>query len=185
MKAYRHCRKCDDAVMWHKGRPKPTSRFQYKLCDTCNSVTHRIKGARKRDTMPKGLYSFRVKEKQANDLWRHLVYSKSLDGKCAVCGQKKGLQAMHLFPKGRYRHMRFELSNGAPGCSGCHRRLTNDHEQHRDFCIRYIGAAEYERLRLMSISRGKMDIDAVLLFLRQKTDEGLPTQPGRRAAPTA
>jgi hypothetical protein len=121
--------------------------------------------------MPPGLYGYRQKVKVANDLWRHLIYAKANDGRCAVCGTQKGLQAMHLFPKGRYPHLRFELDNGAPGCPGCHRRLTNDHEAHRDFCIRYLGAEKYEALRLMSISRGKVDVALVILRLQKLTDE--------------
>jgi 5-methylcytosine-specific restriction endonuclease McrA len=121
--------------------------------------------------MPPGLYRYRQKVKDANELWRHLIYRKAPDGQCAVCGTTKGLQAMHLFPKGRYPHIRFEIDNGAPGCPGCHRRLTNDHEGHRDFCIRFMGKDRYERLRLRSISRAKMDIDLVLMYLRQLTDE--------------
>lgn len=179
IKATRFCRKCEESVQWHKGFTRVGAKRQSRLCDNCNWPTTPIKGRRKKDTMPGGLYGYRMKVKQANDLWRHLIYRKALDGKCAVCGTTKGLQAMHLFPKGRYPHMRFELSNGAPGCPGCHRRLTNDHEQHRDFCIRYVGGDEYERLRLMSISRVKMDIDMVLIYLRQVTDEGSATQPGR------
>jgi len=129
-----------------------------------------IKGLRKKSYMAPALYGYRQKVKVANDLWRHLIYKKAKDGKCAVCGMARGLQAMHLFPKGKYPHMRFELDNGAPGCPGCHNRLTNDHEAHRNFCIRYLGRDGYERLRLMSLSRAKVDVDLVILYLKQLTN---------------
>lgn len=129
--------------------------------------------------MPAGLYRYRQKVKIANDLWRHLIYKKAKDGACANCGQANGLQAMHLFPKKRYPHMRFELDNGAPGCAGCHRKMTNDHEYHRQFCIRYLGEDVYERLRLQSLSKGKIDVDLVILYLQRKTNESTPVHARR------
>ena len=170
MRKPRFCRKCDDRVEWTKYKPIGAHRTVFR-CVRCGHPTRPIKGLRKKAYMPPGLYSHSQKVKQANELWRHLVYKKAVDGKCAVCGTAKGLQAMHLFPKGRYPHLRFDLDNGAPGCPGCHRRLTNDHEAHRDFCIRYIGAMRYERLRLLSISRAKLDVDLVILYLKEKTSE--------------
>lgn len=169
MKKPRQCRKCDDRVDWRKDKPPGAHRAVFR-CVQCDGPTTPIKGLRKATYMPKGLYGYRQKVKVGNDLWRHLVYRKAPEGKCAVCGSARGLQAMHLFPKGRYPHLRFDLDNGAPGCPGCHRRLTNDHEAHRDFCIRYLGKDRYEQLRLRSISRAKIDIDLTLAFLRRVTD---------------
>ena len=76
---------------------------------------------------------------------------------------------MHIFPKGRYRHLKYDLENGAPGCPGCHRRLTNDHERHRNFCIQFLGAEKYEKLRLRSLSKERVDIDKVLEELERRT----------------
>ncbi len=169
MKRPRQCRACAERVDWVKHKPAGANRSIFK-CVKCGGPTSKIKGLRKALYMPKGLYGYRQKVKVANDLWRHLIYAKSPEGKCAVCGTTKGLQAMHLFPKGKYPHLRFLLDNGAPGCPGCHNRLTNDHEAHRDFCIRYLGADRYEKLRIASISRGKCDVDLTILYLRGLTD---------------
>jgi hypothetical protein len=81
---------------------------------------------------------------------------------------------MHLFPKGRYRHLKWDLQNGAPGCAGCHRKLTNDHEAHRDFCIRYLGADQYEQLRLRTLLRDKVDLDVVLEILEHASNPDVP-----------
>ena len=166
----RHCPKCNGQRQWRRVKPPGANRNRFE-CIECGSPTRPIKGLRKKLYMPAGLYGYRQKVKVANELWRHLIYAKAPDGRCAVCGTTKGLQAMHLFPKGKYPHLRFLLDNGAPGCPGCHRRLTNDHESHRDFCIRYIGADRYEALRIASIGRGKCDVDLTILYLRQLTDE--------------
>jgi 5-methylcytosine-specific restriction endonuclease McrA len=175
VQATRRCRNCKADVNWIKVRPVGAHRARFS-CVVCGGATARIHGRRKKDTMPKGLYGYRQKVKVANDLWRHLIYKRAINGACARCGTQKGLQAMHIFPKGRYPHLRFELDNGAPGCAGCHRRLTNDHELHRNFCLQYLGAEAYERLRLRSISRAKLDIDLTILYLQRKTNESTPVQ---------
>lgn len=165
MRATRQCLKCDKPVDWMKVRPVGAKRARF-ACVYCGSNTRRIKGRRKKDTMPAGLYNYRQKVKIANDLWRHLIYKKAKDGACARCGSKKGLQAMHLFPKGRYPHIRFDLDNGAPGCAGCHRKMTNDHEAHRQFCLRFLGESRYENLRMRSLLKTKCDVDLVIVQLR-------------------
>jgi hypothetical protein len=146
---------------------RPGARASRRECFVCGTLTRKIKGQRMKDRLPPKLYAYRVSVKEANELWRHLIYKKAFNGRCAVCGRDRGLQAMHLFPKGKYPHMRFDLDNGAPGCAGCHMRLTNDHEAHRTFCIQYLGAERYEALRLRSLCKAKVDVTLVIVALRQ------------------
>jgi hypothetical protein len=116
--------------------------------------------------MPAPLYRYREDVKAANDVWRRLIYTYAKPpGACAVNGCMRGLQAMHLFPKKPYPHLRFDPENGAPGCPGCHTRLTNDHEAHRAFCIRYLGPERYEALRLRSLCKSKVDVVAAHIAL--------------------
>lgn len=72
---------------------------------------------------------------------------------------------MHCWPKGPYRALSLELSNGCPGCRPCHRRLDSDHHAKREFFIGHVGPVEYERLRLMAMGRAKMDVDMAILEL--------------------
>lgn len=173
LKTDRFCPRCNAPRMWRKVRPDGAraSRFE---CVECGAGTKRIKHRAKKTTMPAGLYNYRGQVKEANDLWRRFIYMKAKRyargphgamGECAVCDHFGYLQAMHLFPKGKYPHMRFDRDNGAPGCAACHMRLTNDHEQHRAFCIRYLGAELYERLRLRSRSRAKTDVTLAIIDL--------------------
>jgi len=167
LKIDRWCRRCRAARSWSKIRP-PGGKVSRRICSVCGGITTRIKGRRKRDVMPYGLFSYREKVKVADELWRRWVYSKSPDGSCVVCRKPApGFQAMHLFPKGKYPHLRHDPDNGAPGDPGCHLRLTNDHEAHRDFCIRFLGPEQYERLRLRSISRAKGNVDLAIIELTQ------------------
>lgn len=169
----RNCPKCREEVMWEKVRPKGAHRSIFR-CLQCGGSTKPLSGRRKATMRTPAQKGYRRKVKEANELWRHLIYRKTDGLECLVCGTRKGLQAMHIFPKGRYPHLRFDLENGLPGCAGCHMRMTNNHELHRDHCIRLMGAEKYEALRLRSISTEKMDIDAVIEELKRLTDEGNP-----------
>jgi len=168
----RYCPRCKKDVLWIKDRPEGGRRSRF-LCIHCDGITKPLSGRKKKKYRTPTQNERRQKMTRANDLWRHLIYKKARPtGACAVCGTTRGLQAMHLFPKGKYPHIRFDLDNGAPGCPGCHIRLTNDHEAHRDFCIRFLGAEKYEQLRLRSLCKTKMDIDLVLMHLQRETDAG-------------
>lgn len=164
----RNCPRCRKEVDWEKMR-RPGANYSTFQCLVCLGPTKPLSGHRKRSLRTPRQKERRRKERRAEFLWRHLIYATARPpGSCAVCGTTKGLQAMHLFPKGKYRHLKFALENGAPGCAGCHHRLTNDHERHRDFCIRYLGMDRYEQLRLRSLSKEKADLDAILDVLEEE-----------------
>src|SRR5882672_5175346 len=162
----RQCRRCWP-VAWRKVRP-PGSRCSRFECLSCGGPTKRIKRAPGRKPAVKGLTRYRELVEDADALWRKLIYAKTTDGRCVVnLSHQRGLQAMHLFPKGHYPHLRHDPENGAPGCPGCHIELTNDHEKHRNFCIRFLGPARYERLRLRSLSVNKVDVRLSILELTE------------------
>ena len=48
------------------------------------------------------------------------------DPVCIVCGKEKATQPHHIFPRARYRHLWFDLRNGAALCIGCHYRAHFD-----------------------------------------------------------
>ena len=68
----------------------------------------------------------RKKKKSARALIREseiLLRQQMLerDGyKCLMCGKESYLQMSHIYPKGIYRHMRFELDNVVTHCRACH-----------------------------------------------------------------
>ena len=41
-------------------------------------------------------------------------------GLCQWCGKERWLQSCHIFPKARYRWMRWDPMNVWAGCNGCH-----------------------------------------------------------------
>ena len=102
------------------------------------ALARKLKPRRSRSTQPGGLALRGEQEKEADELWRRIIYSKTSGGLCARCGRSRGLQAMHFVSR-RKRQTRWEVSNGQ---------------------------AEADRLLLLSESRGgKVDMTLVLLDL--------------------
>lgn len=111
----------------------------------------------------------RARVKYANDLWRRLIYKKEPSGVCPRCRTRPWHEAAHCWIKGSYYRLRFDLSNGAPLCRVCHRRIDSDHHAKEEFFRRYIGDAEYERLRLLSMARGLSKLDLMLVIIHLET----------------
>ena len=129
------------------------------------ALARKLKPRRSRSTQPGGLALRGEQEKEADELWRRIIYSKTSGGLCARCGRSRGLQAMHFVSR-RKRQTRWEVSNGQPGCPACHWEMGMDHDKHMAFFVGKIGQAEADRLLLLSESRGgKVDMTLVLLDL--------------------
>lgn len=119
-----------------------------------------------------------LKVRQATELWRKLIYQHEPSGLCPRCVTRRHQEAAHVFAKGPYPSMRFDLDNGIPLCRSCHRRYDYDHAVHLAFSIQYLGQERYDRLLLMSQARGKCDLDLTLIFLRRETKLiDAPTRP--------
>ena len=57
-------------------------------------------------------------------LWGKIILSR--DPVCIVCGREPSKHPHHIFPKSRYRHLLFDLRNGAALCIGDHYRAHYD-----------------------------------------------------------
>lgn len=112
----------------------------------------------------------REKVKYANELWRRLVYAKEPTGLCPACRKRKWHDAAHCFIKGVHFVVRFDLDNGSPLCRVCHRRIDADHVAKEEFFRRYIGDEAYDKLRMRTLGRGKIDMGLVILLLEQETE---------------
>ena len=166
----RHCAPCDQETLQitytKKGR---SARWRCSRCGSPKRPTPHRKRILSR--MPKALGTHRERVKYANELWRHLIYAKSPDGRCVRCQCRPFGNAAHIFPKKPHPALRFELTNGAPLCVPCHRTIDGEHEVKREWAIQYLGKEEYGRLHLMSQARSKVDVALVILHLEQLTGE--------------
>lgn len=126
---------------------------------------------RPKPSLPVRFGTHKQKVVYANELWRRIIYSKAVDGRCARCGTKpEKLQAMHVYAKGAHPRLRFDLDNGAPGCYPCHLRIDSDHAAKNAFALRYLGEAGCARLALMAAARGKTDMDLTIMNLERECD---------------
>lgn len=103
-------------------------------------------------------------------LVRKLVLAR--DGyKCVKCGGTFVLQASHLFSKGKYTRLRFELLNVVVMCVGCHLYWwhKNPLEAHEWLEEKYPGRTD--QLRLMAATASKLDIYSLVLCLRKEVKE--------------
>jgi len=115
---------------------------------------------------PKKFGTHRERVKYLNEIWRRLIYLKSPNGRCLICKTGKGNQAAHIFAKGPYPHMRFDLDNGVPLCVPCHRRFDGDNAWGYEWRQTLLGDPDtYERMKLRSVGRGKTDLQLVRLHL--------------------
>lgn len=166
--APRHCNRCKTDVAWRKDRP-PGARCSRRLCLACGAPTHRIKGQRKKATMPAALLTYRQQEKACDELWRHLIYHKTPGeyvrstyvGICVRCGQRAALQAAHAFKREK-KPTRHAPDGGLPLCAHCHLAIENDYQATRDLFVRFIGAERWMLLEIASKQRGRR-IDLVLV----------------------
>ena len=53
-----------------------------------------------------------------NKLVREFVILR--DKRCLRCGKTNNLHASHIYPKGKYRKMQFDVNNVKALCLGCH-----------------------------------------------------------------
>lgn len=115
--------------------------------------------------------SHRKKVKDANELWRHLIYAKAPDGWCVRCHKRPWVAAAHCFTKGAHPGMRFILDNGLPLCKTCHDRIDSDHIAKEELFRRVLGDERYDMLVLQSQTKQKLDMTLVILYLESETDK--------------
>lgn len=60
----------------------------------------------------------KTQKTKLNKLVREYVILR--DKMCLRCGKTKNLHASHIYPKGKYRKMQFDVDNVKALCLGCH-----------------------------------------------------------------
>lgn len=90
---------------------------------------------------------------------------------CQKCGKTSQLQAAHVFPKGRYPHLRFEEYNLITLCIGCH--LYWAHKDPIGFhdWLEVVEPGKIQRLREMDATAPKVDVKLLLTVLRAEASK--------------
>lgn len=132
------------------------------------------RGTLPRARVPNRHGDYRAKLKYGLKLWAKIIKANEPCAMCPRCWARPWVEAAHCFIKGRYRNVCLELDNGAPLCRVCHRIIDSDHLAKEQFFIERLGPDRYARLRLLSLSRSKMDLGLSLLNLESEArDAGI------------
>ncbi len=91
-------------------------------------------------------------------------------GKCLRCGSEKRLCASHIYPKGKYKKMEYDIDNVKTLCYACHIPFWHRTPIEAHAWIRTVMPMErLERLALMTqyINKKPIDYSAIKLQLEQ------------------
>lgn len=110
-------------------------------------------------------------------LCREIVLARD-HHRCRRCGNQSSpgrggaLQSAHIFPKGQYPGLRWELSNLLALCYRCHIHWWHKNPiEAREWIEFHLGTKELERLRLLAQTRRRTDRKALQLYLRNLTTD--------------
>lgn len=63
-------------------------------------------------------------KRECKKLWGKVILERN--PVCIVCRRATATQPHHIFPRSRYRHLHYDLRNGAALCVGDHYRIHHD-----------------------------------------------------------
>ena len=82
----------------------------------------------------------------------------------------KQLQCSHFIGRGK-GSVRADPSNAAGICGGCHNYFTANPLIHTEWIKSHLGERELDLLRARSYQRGKIDVNGLLLYYRERIKE--------------
>ena len=86
-------------------------------------------------------------------LWSQTIKSRD-NSICVRCGSVKKVAASHIYPKGRYRHMAYDLDNGVTLCFACHMGWWHKHPMDAYvWAHMYVGDKILAKLRARSLKK--------------------------------
>ena len=90
-----------------------------------------------------------LKKRTLEKNWRKAVL-KRWDNKCAYCGYTEELECHHIIYKSQSGVLKYDVRNGIVGCQKHHKPVYHT-EPGRIWCIKQIGAEEYQYLSDMTM----------------------------------
>jgi len=90
--------------------------------------------------------------------------------KCIRCGHLKRLSTSHIYPKGRYKTMEYDLDNVKILCYSCHLQFWHKNPiEAKEWLDSKLPKERLQRLKLMSQTSRKMpNYNSIKLYLEQE-----------------
>lgn len=106
-------------------------------------------------------------DKQLDAMCRRITVELRDKNKCCHCGKTEALSASHVFPKGTYKRLRWDIDNVKALCYRCHMHWWHKDPEASDwFKAKY--PERWERLKLLKDTAGYIDRFAIKLYLEQE-----------------
>ncbi len=168
MRANRMCSRCGE-VEWTKEIP-PGARKAKFHCAKCGLNTKRMPRPRaKRETFGEAGKTRTELDKEALRIWSLVV--RRVHPICQRCRVKPTSEAHHLITRARRRY-RYDITNGAGLCGGCHMEVTRDGHENRTLAISLLGESEWEQRQILKRLTCKVDPSLEIVALREMLREG-------------
>lgn len=107
-------------------------------------------------------------KKELNKLLAEVCF-KRYGHRCLKCGQISYVQISHIYPKGKYRKLQFELSNLIPLCRGCHLYWWHKNPiEAAEWIKTILDPKEYEALSLRAkyVDKSILDFELLKAYLK-------------------
>ena len=114
----------------------------------------------------------KAQKTKLNKLVREYVVLR--DKVCLRCGKSDRLHASHIYPKGKFRKMQFNVDNVKALCLGCHLYWWHKHPiEAKEWAEKTLGKARLNRLKkeANSINKNKLDFKELETELKNKIGE--------------
>ena len=93
---------------------------------------------------------------------------------CLRCGKTERLHASHIYPKGKYRKMQFDVDNVKALCLGCHLYWWHKHPiEAKEWAVKALGRARLNKLKKQAntINKNKLNFKELEIELKNKIGE--------------
>ena len=114
----------------------------------------------------------KAQKTKLNKLVREYVVLR--DKVCLRCGKADRLHASHIYPKGKYRKMQFNVENVKALCIGCHLYWWHKHPiEAKEWAEKTLGRARLNRLKKQAntINKTPWDFKEIESELKNKIGE--------------
>ena len=100
----------------------------------------------------------KAQRNKLNKLVREYVVKR--DKVCLRCGKPDRLHASHIYPKGKYRKMQFDVENVKALCVGCHLYWWHKHPiEAKEWAIKVLGRKRLNKLKKQANTVNKIKLD--------------------------